>query len=179
MAECAKFVNYKFSSQLREASPSVIGAALQLLSKNKADVATVIKPRCGPMMTALMTQLKAEWDKDCIASQALAIGQCVESLGENGLTVDEANAVLQSLAAAYTEAMEELKSSHTNKLATKDEDEDVQEDVCAEDIDAEIEGSADGITTAIGQLAKVTKPFFKQLFDPILPKLVGTFKEAE
>lgn len=87
MAECAKFVNYKFSSQLREASPSVIGAALQLLSKNKADVATIIKPRCGPMMTALMTQLKAEWDKDCIASQALAIGQCVESLGRQRLQI--------------------------------------------------------------------------------------------
>lgn len=175
MAECSKFVNYKFSSQLREAAPSVIGAAVTLLAKSKADVATVIKPRCGPMMTALLAQMKAEWMKECIASQALAIGQCVESLGEGGLTGDEANAVLKGLTDAYEESMGELKQSHATKQSTKDEDEDVQEDVCAEDIDAEIESAADNITIAIGQLAKVTKPFFKPLFDPVLPKLVGSF----
>jgi importin-5 len=86
---------------------------------------------------------------------------------------------LLGLAEAYAEAMEELKNNHSAKMATKDEDEDVQEDVCAEDIDAEIESSADGLTTAIGQLAKVTQPFFKQLFDPLLQKLVGTFKQDQ
>ncbi len=179
MAECAKFVNYKFSSQLREASPSVIGATLQLLRKSNADVATVIKPRCLPMMTAILTQLKAEWDKDCIASQASAIGECVAALGAGGLTAEEANTVLLGLAEAYSEAMDELKSNHATKMSTKDEDEDVQEDVCAEDIDAEIESAADGLTVAIGQLAKVTQPFFKQMFDPLLQKLVGTFKVEE
>ena len=179
MAECSKFVNYKFCSSLREAAPSVISAALKLLSKGKASVADHIKPRCLPMMTAIMAQLKAEWDKDCIASQASAIGECIESLGDGGLTHEEANAVMQSLATAYKEAIDDLKSNHVNKQSTKDEDEDVQEDVCAEDVDAEIENSADGLTTAIGCLAKATKPFFKQMFDPILPGLVGTFKVEE
>jgi hypothetical protein len=179
MAECSKFVNYKFSNQLREVAPSVIGSALQLLKKGQQDISSVIKPRCLQAMTSIMTQLKSEWYKDCIASQASAIGDCVESLGEGGLTFEEAKVVMLGLAQPLEEALMELKNSHANKLATKDEDEDVQEDVCAEDIDAEIENSADCLINAIGSLAKCTRPFFKQMFDEVLPKLVGTFKVEE
>ena len=176
MAESSKFVDYKFCSSLREGAPSVIGAALQLLSKSKASVPDVIKPRCLPMMTAIMSQLKSEWSKDCIASQASAIGECVESLGEGGLTPEEANAVMQCLAAAYKEAIDDIKQSHVSKQESKDEDEDVKEDVCADDIDAELENAADGLTNAIGALAKVTRPFFKQMFDPVVTGMVGTFQ---
>lgn len=179
MAQCGKFVDYKFSNQLREASPSVIGAAMKLLSKAKQDVATVIRPRCLPAMNLIMTQLKKEWNKECVASQALAIGECVESLGEGALTGPEASAVLQSLAEVYAETLGELKANHARLLETKDEDEDVKEDVCAEDIDSELEAAADGITVAIGKLAKVSKSIFKQILDPVLPKLVGTFKTEE